>query len=159
MDKERSDIESAGRGFFTGTYFHSLDAKKRLTVPSEWRDLVDESKRFFLIPSVDAKCLSLYTMQDFEHRLARLRERSMADPKARLMARILGSQSTFVAWDSAGRIRVKDELLSYADIEDQVAMVGTFDRIELWNAGRWQKMKDKEDELATLKDAIHYVGF
>jgi MraZ protein len=159
MDKERSVSESTGRGFFTGTYIHSLDAKKRLTVPSEWRDLVDESKRFFLIPSVDAKCLSLYTMQDFEHRLARLRERSMADPKARLMARILGSQSTFVSWDTAGRIRVKDELLEYAEIADQVAMVGTFDRIELWNAEEWKRMKGEEDELTILKDAIQYVGF
>jgi len=90
----------------------------------------------------------------------KMRKHSIADAKARQFARILGSQSDLVSWDAQGRIRIKDDLLSFAGILDQVVMVGTFDSFEIWNpenlkltGGIGQVNQDD------LRDAARYVGF
>ena len=42
--------ELAGQGVFVNTYVHSLDSKKRLTIPSDWRELAGVPKRLFVLP-------------------------------------------------------------------------------------------------------------
>ena len=56
----------------------------------------------------------------FLQRLQRIRNLSIADARARQFARILGSQSQLAPWDSQGRIRIKDELLAFADLREQI---------------------------------------
>lgn len=149
------ELEMTG-GFFTGEYVHTLDSKRRLTIPSEWREVVGDSHQLYVLPGLESKCLSLYRVPDFMRKIARLREHSIADPKARQMARILGSQSAFLSWDSAGRIRIKDDLLDYAGLDQKVVLVGALDRMELWSPGEWDSMGQQED-TGSLEDAVRYV--
>jgi MraZ protein len=146
-----------GGAFFTGEYLHSLDPKKRLTIPSEWREMVGEPRKFYVLPAVESKCVSLYRVPDFMRKLSRLKEHSIADPKARQMARILGSRSAFLGWDSAGRIRIKDDLLAGAGLEHKVVLLGALDRIELWNPDDWRKA-GAEGDAASLEEAVRYVN-
>jgi len=146
-------------GFFAGEYAHMLDPKQRLTIPAGWRAVAGESKQFFVVPDVDeVPFLSLYTVQHFKKRLACLTERSIADREARRMARVLGSRSDFVTWDSAGRIRIKDELLRHAGLSSQVMLLGALDRIELWSPERWEQARGGEDALTAMDERIRSVG-
>ena len=151
-----SDETDSVRGFFTGEYVHSLDPKRRLTIPSEWREMVGEPRQFYVLPGVESRCLSLYRVPDFMRKLNRLRQHSIADPQARQMARILGSRSAFLHWDSAGRIRIKDDLLEYAGLEHKVVLLGALDRIELWNPENWDEINVQGD-AASLEEAVKYV--
>lgn len=155
--KMSNEIEMSG-GFFTGEYLHSLDSKRRLTIPSEWRDVVGEPQQLYVLPGVESKCLSMYRVPDFMRKLSRLQEHSIADPKARQMARILGARSSFLGWDSVGRIRIKDDLLEYANLDRKVVLVGALDRIELWNPEQWDAL-DKGGGETGLEDAVRYVNF
>lgn len=146
-----------GGSFFTGEFVHTLDPKKRLTIPSEWREMVGEPRKFYVLPALDSPCLSLYRVPEFMRKLARLRERSIADPKARQMARVLGSRSDFIAWDSAGRVRIKDDLLQDAGLERKVVLLGALDRIELWSPEQWEHAAVAGD-MASLEDAVRYVN-
>ncbi len=150
-------MDGGGGTFFTGEYEHSLDPKRRLTIPSEWREVVGEPRKFFILPGVESKCLSLYRVPDFMGKLRRLQEHSIADPKARQMARILGSRSSFLGWDSAGRIRIKDDLLEYAELSQKVVLLGALDRIELWSPGNWGALKSESD-MDGLEEAVRYVN-
>ncbi len=145
-------------GVFVNTYVHSLDAKKRLTIPSDWRELAGVPKRLFVLPSVNEKCLCVYPAREMTRRMERLRNLSIADAKGRQLARTLASRSDLVPWDSQGRIRVKDDLLAYAEISNQAVLVGTFDGFELWNPDRWKEVTDSVDETG-LGEAAQYVGF
>lgn len=154
----RQNGELAGQGVFVNIYVHSLDSKKRLTIPSDWRELAGVPRRLFVLPGVNDKCLCVYPAREMTRRLERLRNLSIADTKGRQLARTLASRSDLVPWDSQGRIRIKDDLLAYAGLVNQVVLVGTFDGFELWNPDRWNEQTGSMDQ-PKLGDAARYVGF
>lgn len=144
-------------GIFVGKYEHSLDPKKRLTIPSEWREYAGSSNSLYVLPGVDQKCLALFPAREMTQRLQALRSRSIADSQARQFARILGSQSQLVVWDSVGRIRVNDELLELAGLKEQVVLVGAIQGFELWNPDLWKAASQTGG--ANLGEVARYVGF
>jgi len=150
--------DTAGQGVFVNTYTHSLDSKKRLTVPSDWRESAGTPKKLFVLPGVNVKCLCVYPAREMSRRLERLRNLSIADEKGRQLARVLASRSDLVPWDSQGRIRIKDDLLHYAELVNQVVLVGTFDGFELWSPDKWNEQISGTDQQQ-LGDAARYVGF
>ncbi|NQT91213.1 MAG: hypothetical protein HQ559_00515, partial [Lentisphaerae bacterium] len=122
MDDRNPVLENEieGQGVFVGTFSHSLDPKKRLTIPSEWRAQISVPRSLYVLPDVQENCLACFPSAEMAHRLGRMRGHSMADSKARHFARVLGSRSDLVAGDAQGRIRVKDELLEFAGLTSHV---------------------------------------
>lgn len=167
MGQEETVVDQQGSGYggygepegvFVNTYVHSLDPKKRLTVPSDWRELVGVPRRLFVLPGVNDQCLCVYPAREMTRRMERLRNLSIADRKGRQLARTLASRSDLVPWDSQGRIRIKDDLLNYAGLVNQVVLVGTFDGFELWNIDQWNEQQKTLDQ-DSLGEAAQYVGF
>ena len=154
---ESVGTEHAFGGAFVHRYTHSLDPKKRLTIPSEYREQVDDPKGFYVLPGIPERCLYLCPASEFALRMRKMREHSLADPTARAFARVLGSRSDLAKWDSAGRIRVKDELLEYAGLTDRVVLVGALDIIELWAPEVWEASGAMEQDK--LAEAIRKAGF
>ena len=144
-------------GVFVGSFMHSLDPKKRLTIPSDWREQVGDPTTLYVLPGVDEECLSVLPAREMSRRLDKIRRHSITDKKARHFARVLASRSDLVSFDSQGRIRVKDELLAFADLKDQVMLVGTFEGFELWSPDRWKSSGGSDK--GSLEDAAAYVGF
>ena len=141
-----------------GTYTHSLDPKKRLTIPSDWRECARLSAGLYVLPDLEGRMfLSGYPAREMIQRLQKIRNLSVADVKARQFARILGSQSQLAPWDSAGRIRINDSLLEQGKLTDQVTLVGAFDHFELWNPELWKQVGSTGP--ADLGEAARYVGF
>lgn len=148
---------SGAPAVFVNTYEHSLDAKKRLTIPSVWRETVGVPSQLLVLPGVNDKCLCVYPAREITRRMESLRNLSIADAKGRKLARTLASRSDLVPWDSAGRIRIKDDLLNFAGITKDVVLVGTFDGFELWEPKLWKQASIIEQ--ADLGEAAQYVGF
>lgn len=162
MDLER---ETKGLGVFVGEFTHLLDPKKRLTIPSVWRTQVNGPNSLYVLPDANQRCLNLYPAAEMVAKLDRLRSHSMSDSKARHFARVLGRASEVVTWDSQGRIRIKDGLLAFGGIENEVLMVGAIDRVELWNpAAAGEAWKVEGAQVAAgidqdvLREAGDYVG-
>lgn len=149
--------EIKGQGVFVSNFTHSLDPKKRLTIPSEWRAQVGRPQSLYVLPDINLKCLCVFPASEMMRRLENMRRHSMADKKARQFARELGSHSDLVSWDSQGRIRIKDELLELAGLTDQVVMVGALDRFELWSPENLSETGVMR--LGNLEEAARYVGF
>lgn len=151
-------FDTASGGVFVNTYVHSLDGKKRLTIPREWRELVGVPERLLVLPGVNDKCLCVYPAREMARRMQRLQDLSIADRKGRQLARTLAARSDLATWDSQGRIRIKDDLLEYAELINQVVLVGTFDGFELWSPDRWNNEKTAMTQEG-LGEAAQYVGF
>jgi len=156
-DKTAVGGPGSAQGVFVGTFIHSLDPKQRLTIPSEWRDYVGSPSSLYVLPGVEDRYLTVFPAREMVQRLQRLRNLSIADAKARQFARVLGSQSQLAPWDSAGRVRIKDDLLAFAGLTDQVVLIGAIEGFELWNMERWKAVGSAG--AANLRDAALYVGF
>lgn len=143
-------------GAFVGSFSHTLDPKRRLTIPADWREQVSGNK-LYVLPDINDKCLGVMPASEMMYRIQKMRQHGATDQKARFFARVLASQSELVTWDSQGRIRIKDELLARANLTDEVLMVGAFDRFELWNPGLFREVGPMDG--TSLRDAAQYVGF
>lgn len=142
---------------FVSEFMHSLDPKKRLTIPAVWRAQVGDPQSLFVMPDFHEKCLNVFPAAEMSRKLEKLRRHSMADRKAMEFARVLGSSSDLVSWDSQGRIRIKDKLLAFAQITDKVQMIGALDKFQLWNP----ELREASEEVDQVKlvEAGLYVDF
>jgi MraZ protein len=142
---------------FVGVYLHTLDPKKRLTIPSEWRAQAGDRKVLYVLPDFDNQCLNVYPAEEMEHRIEKIRRHSMTDSKAMEFSATLGGSSDVVLWDAQGRIRIKDRLLAFAGILDQVVLVGALDKFQLWTP---EKRPEAEGiDQKRLREAGRYVDF
>ena len=145
-------------GGFVSRFLHSLDPKKRLTIPAEWREQIGALKRIYVLPGLGGdKCLYVYPAVEMGRRLEKFRQISIADRRARTLARVLAANSELLEWDTQGRIRIKDDLLVHAAIGEQVEMIGAFDHFEIWNPDAWRTAGAVEE--TTIEDALRYVDF
>ncbi len=145
-------------GGFVDHFLHALDPKKRLTIPSEWRERLVGPPSLYVLPGLNGeKCLYVYPLSEMAPRLEKLQKMGIGDKRARMFARALASRADLVVCDSQGRIRIKDELLEYAGLTAQVELVGLFNHFEIWNPDQ-RKASGAIDE-ATMEDAVRYVDF
>lgn len=151
------DGEVTGLDGFVGGYTHNLDAKRRLTIPADWREMVGVPRRLYILPGINVQCLCVYPARDMAPRLENLRKVSIADEAATQFARTLAFRSDLVTWDSQGRIRIKDELLDYAQLESQVVLVGRFNVFELWSPEEWNEKFGLMDQ-SSLAEAARYAN-
>ena len=135
---------------FQGTFDHSLDKKKRLTLPAQWRE--ELGNIVYVMPDFHERCLQVLTVAQWRRLRDEVQGHPLHDRESREYARELGRQSQRVELDAQGRIRICDELMEFAGLVDLVRVQGTIDTIELWAppAGEKGSMVDQ----AKLRAAI-----
>ena len=84
-----------------------------------------------------------------------LERRATASPAAeevRAFSRLFYGQAERLQIDGQGRIRIPAELVAWAGLEKEVALVGVRDHLELWDRGRWEgyraSIQPRYDEFA-----------
>jgi MraZ protein len=144
------------QALFVGSYTHSLDAKRRIIFPSSWRNLLGASNRLFAFPHPDDKCLYLYTAEEMMRRLGQLRAGGPLDPQDQQALRSFAAGADMLVWDAQGRIRIRDNLLAHAEVREQVVLVGTLTRIELWSAEHFDQALPQPSSAA---ENLFYGGY
>jgi transcriptional regulator MraZ len=137
---------------FVGTFEHSLDDKGRIVLPAPFRQYLAE--RGFV--SQFDQCLGLWTPEGFEAVAQRLTERVRAGEASQMALRAFFANAHEVRPDSQGRIGIPERLRSFAGLERDVVVIGAFDRIELWDASRWQTLQPESDQ--SLTEAVTQLG-
>lgn len=66
-------------------------------------------------------------------RLGQLRAGGSLDQRDQQAIRSFASGAEMLVWDAQGRIRIGENLLAHAEVKEQVVLVGTLTRIELWS--------------------------
>ena len=144
-------------GAFVGCHTHSLDGKKRVTIPADWREAAG-NPTLFVLPGVNVKCLYVVTAREMAQRLEKVRAASVANVQAQKFLRDFFSRADRVALDAQGRIRVKDALLDQAGILNQMVLVGVGSRFELWSPESWNEQNSQLDQ-SKFAEAAQYIGF
>ena len=141
---------------FYGQYEHALDAKDRVIIPSKFREIFKEhfTEKFFITRGLD-RCLFVFTEEDWTSQERRFSEMPFTQQDARKFNRILFSGASEVLCDKQGRILIPDYLKSYADIKQDVVIIGVSNRIEIWAKEKWQEFfKSNLDSFESLAERL-----
>lgn len=149
--------ELLNAGAFVGCYTHTLDSKKRVTIPADWREAAG-NPTLFILPGVNFKCLYAVPAREMALRLEKVRAASIANVQAQKFMRDFFSRADRVELDAQGRIRVKDALLDQAGILNQMVLVGVGSRFELWSPESWNEQSSQQDQ-SQFAEAAQYIGF
>lgn len=144
------------QAMFVGSFTHAMDAKRRIIFPSSWRNLTGDSNRLFAFPHPEEKCLYLYTAEEMMRRLSQLRSGGPLDKLEQQAIRSFAAGADMLAWDAQGRIRIAEHLLAHAEVKEQVVLVGTLTRIELWSAENFDLALPQDSSTA---EDVFYGGY
>lgn len=124
---------------FMGEYFHSIDTKGRIVVPSRFRES-------FSVSLVATKgfdgCLNLYTVDQFQKIAEKLSSLPSTKRDARNYIRIFLSKALECEIDGQNRINLNKSLIKEASLEKQCVFVGAADHIELWSLDKWNSWEE-----------------
>lgn len=130
---------------FLGTYYHNLDAKNRLTIPSKILASITDSK--LIISKGFDGCLELRTLHEFEKFTNNLLALSQNKLNTRTILRQLLANASEVEIDSAKRILIPSNLLQEAKLEKEAVIIGVGNKCEIWNKLAYDEFKNKTDSL------------
>ncbi len=137
---------------FVGSYTHSLDSKKRVFVPSKFRD--DLGEEFYITRKFDAY-LSIYTAEDWEAYVDKISKLPEADADE-FQDFILGAAQKCVP-DASGRIILEDRLLKHAKIEKTIVFVGAGKQIRVWAEELWNE-REQNRNYDKMREIMRQYG-
>jgi len=125
---------------FYGEYFHSIDRKGRLILPSKLREVAKGNfiEKFFVTRGLD-KCLFMFTEEEWKSQEQKFKSMPFTSQESRIFNRLYFSGATEVNPDNQGRILLPQYLKDFADINKEVVIVGVSNRIEIWCREKWQE--------------------
>lgn len=141
---------------FIGEYKYTIDAKKRLALPSKFRKGLGRS---LIITKGLENCLVVYTEKEWKVMSDKLGKLPTSQIEARGFARIMLAGAVLVETDKLGRVLIPDYLKSYAGLNKDVVICGLFNRLEIWDNNKWDEYKGKtEEKFAELASKLGDAG-
>ena len=122
-----------------GEHKHSLDPKKRLSIPAKFRKELGEGA--ILTRGLD-NCLFVFPRKHWDALAEKLANLPMGQKDTRAFTRLILSGAVEVDFDSLGRILIPEYLKAYAGLEKEIIVAGVYTRLEIWNAAKWGSYKD-----------------
>lgn len=141
---------------FIGEYEHSLDEKKRVSLPKAFRTGL--GKKVVMTRGLD-NCLFVYPRAAWEKVAEKLSELSFAQADTRGFNRFILSGAAEVEVDSAGRVLIPDHQKEFAGLKRTIVFAGVNDRVEIWEAGKWNAYKSRiEKQADALAEKLGEIG-
>lgn len=125
----------------TGEYRHIVDGKKRLSIPAKFRE--ELGKDVVVARDIRGKRLKLFSVAGWQSYIEPLmnQERRISEKAVRFLHRNASQMSI----DNQGRILLSDSLMEYADIKEDVVIIGCNSYAEIWSAQLYSVEIDNED--------------
>jgi len=139
-----------------GEYIHTLDPKKRLSLPAKFRK---ELGRKLVITRGLEHSLFVYSHKEWERIASKLSELGMGAAGTRGFNRFMLAGAVEVDVDSVGRVLIPDFLKRFAKLSSRVVLAGVGNRIEIWSEKAWTSYKETiEDQADTLAEKLGDIG-
>ena len=139
-----------------GEYTHKLDEKKRISLPSKFRQ--ELGKKVVITHGLD-NCLFVYPTKEWKGIASKLAELGIGKSGTRGFNRFMLAGAVEVDVDTAGRILIPDFLKSFALLTSNVVFAGVHNRVEIWNEKAWKEYKRRiQKEADTMAERLGEVG-
>ncbi len=142
---------------FTDAYERTIDAKGRLQIPSQIRDVMESASRrrvLYLVPGTRHGTVALYPAEEFETMAQYMDHEPIPDEDALTYQQLFYSMASRLEMDKQGRVLLPERLLKRAKIGNEVVLTGAGSHLDLWNKavyedfvernwGRWAEVQHK----------------
>lgn len=124
-----------------------------MAFPNKLRDIL--GPEFYLVPGKGGKYLSVYSPEEygkFEEKLNTITG-AVGEAARRIYLAAADKQTP----DKQGRIFIKDSLRLYAEISDEVVVIGASYKAEIWSKANWEEFNSsisQADIDAALADLV-----
>lgn len=134
---------------FIGTYYHSLDEKNRVSVPSVFRPELTPGS--VITKGLDG-CLFIFTSESWNKLVEKLQSLPLTSKPARDFLRLLTYSASPLDTDKLGRTLLPENLINLAGIKKDVVFAGALSRVEIWDKALYHTYVDSlsssESELS-----------
>lgn len=142
---------------FIGEYQHTIDEKKRVSVPVKFRG--ELAQGLVLTRGLDG-CLWIYPKDEWQILAEGVGKLPITQKNARSFARFVLSGAMDLSMDKAGRINIPKYLEDYAGIKSKVVIAGMYNRLELWSEETWKNFKSEmENNSEEVAENLAEIGF
>lgn len=152
---------------FRGQYECTMDEKGRIKMPTALRKQfpAEEGASFIITKDIE-DCLVIYPMKEWEAEEQRLMELEQDDPELRDFITAKITALTEVQFDGADRFVIGKRLAKMLGNNKDVALVGWFNRIQLWDAAKLEqhqtnsqaRIKELAAKAAAYRKASKGIG-
>ncbi len=111
-----------------GIHKHTIDSKKRIILPSEYRSFL--GTQVVISKSTD-KCIKVFSISAWKALDEKIK--ALPSEELRVLRRWLYANSKLAEIDSQGRIAIPQHLCEYAGLEKNVVTLGAGDYAEIWS--------------------------
>lgn len=139
---------------YSGTFERSMDAKKRVAVPSAW--LQGEDQLFHVIPHPRDGFLVVMPPAEFQMWERRIEESAASPAEKRRLIRSFYGQAYAVNTDKQGRILLPDPHCVRAGLKNDVVFIGGGSRFEIWAKER--RAEDEPGDMAVFERMADEIG-
>ena len=139
---------------FVNIYQHTLDSKHRIMLPAKYLPALAAG----LIVTKGAgagKSLWIFTKDEFDTRTKKILALPMMNQEVQQLRRFWFANAVEVVPDSQGRIVLDENLRQHigVNIGDKLALVGSYDYIEVFSETEWKKQQIELNALME-KDGV-----
>jgi transcriptional regulator MraZ len=143
---------------FAGEFPCKLDEKGRFAVPTSLRDHFGVPgnptiKKAVLVKSQQERCLWLFPLPHWD-RLLEVQQQRLTEHESRLFMHFMVADVVEVEIDRTSRVLIPRKLREENDIDEEVILVGMYDRLEVWSSSTWKthiSQLEEEHELSLSK--------
>ncbi|MBI3087441.1 MAG: division/cell wall cluster transcriptional repressor MraZ, partial [Candidatus Omnitrophica bacterium] len=125
---------------FYGEYEHAIDRKGRVIIPAKFRQVFHDQniETIFVTRGLD-NCLFVFSESEWRLAESRFKQIPFTKAEGRKFNRLFFSGAIEVQLDRLGRILLPRHLKEFAQIKQDVVVVGVSSRIEIWAKEKWQE--------------------
>ena len=125
---------------FYGEHEHAIDRKGRIIIPAKFRQSLraQSVESLFVTRGLDV-CLFVFPEPEWRATEAKFKEVSFTRTEGRQFNRMFFSGAVEVKPDGLGRILLPKTLKEFAQIKQDVVMIGVSTRMEIWAKEKWQE--------------------
>lgn len=145
---------------FRGRFECKLDPKGRLSLPSAYRSSNNKKKSEFVITNSlfrKKPCLDVYSLKEWEKLEEKIQKMPTLKADVQAFQRFYLASGHAVSADSQNRLLVPQGLRKYANLDEEVMLVGMGNKFEIWPLKTWNELfsglaDNFEDIMAAVAD-------
>lgn len=150
-------MEAVDTGIFVGEFRHSIDAKGRLTIPSQWRLQKAGGQEVFLaLPNPDGY-ITVYPPEMIAQLKERISKIGMADKDGQAALTAVMAMAHSFSADKQGRINLNERLLGHARISKEAVLLGKVTSFSIYSPQVYEAVQP--GDMQSMVDALSRFGF
>jgi MraZ protein len=142
---------------FIGDYPCKVDAKGRILLPSAFKKQMpaDAQDRFVVRKDVFDKCLVLYSIEEWDQMVAKIRSRlNRYNREHNAFLRNFFKGTAEITLDNNNRLLIPKRLMDLIGADRDVVLAGQPDRIEIWAEDAYNGIDMPPDDFANLAEKL-----